>query len=85
MVPPGRCRRAERFRRLPIAPRHRRADDGPVAVDAPTLTVCPDRLVPADPDERAVARRLEHRHGEEDAAETVIDLVSGCRREVFML
>jgi hypothetical protein len=30
-------------------------------------------------------RRLEHRLGEEEAAETVIDLVSGRRREGFVL
>ena len=45
----------------------------------------PDRLLPADPVQRAVARWLEHRLGEDEAAETVIDLVSGCPREVFTL
>ena len=125
-----------------------------MAVDAPPLTLDPDRLLPADPAERAIARQLyeavrelpvisphghvdprllldnepfsdpatllvtpdhyvtrllhadggglddlarrvdagflarlvaEHRLGEDEAAETVIDLVSGRRREVFML
>jgi hypothetical protein len=44
-----------------------------------------DPRLPADPDERAIARRLEHRIGEDEAAETAIDLVSGRPRKVFML
>ena len=137
-----------------------------MAVDAPALTLCPDQLLPTDPAERAIARRLneavhelpvisphghvdprgvrwwffdapdairrfraavtetaglsrtcgfvddtrascsmparhdvarwfdagflarlvaEHRLGEEEAAETAIDLVSGRPRKVFML